>query len=304
MDFNKKQRTILTVGIVVIILMGLFPPWTCTYTYKSENSKNPSGYAFIANPPEVKGFTFGTFSFELDISRLCLQWMIVLFATGLGVFLSRKSTLNRKKIIAWPWKKIAIRAAVVITSLILLAGIVLCGRYLYVKIAERPKVQKSYWDLTLDSTKEDIKFLKGTPTKEEKDSWSYKITEPYYPYKQTSYLIMFVNNKIWLISGEDSIQNIRQGDSYDEVIKRFGKQSCISYSKDGLIRNISFKEYDVCFVLQEGKVIYLGIYNPSLGDVRLKKEAKFECLEPIKNKKLFTTEEVIEEIKKMKDKKQ
>ena len=91
MDFNKKQKTILIIGVAIIILMGLFPPWTCTYTYESESSKTSSGYAFIANPPKVRGFTFGTFGFELDISRLCVQWIVVIFATGLGVLLTKES---------------------------------------------------------------------------------------------------------------------------------------------------------------------------------------------------------------------
>jgi hypothetical protein len=85
MDFNKRQRTILTVGIVVIILMGLFPPWTHSFGDESVLIKRPAGYAFIAAAPHLG------YGVALDISRLCVQWIVVLLATGLGVFLSGRS---------------------------------------------------------------------------------------------------------------------------------------------------------------------------------------------------------------------
>lgn len=94
MDFNKKQRTILIVGIVVMILMGLFPPWTATYNYKSQHSQHPRGYAFIATPPHFTLYPIGSSGIVLDISRLSLQWIVVLLATGLGVFLSGRSNRN------------------------------------------------------------------------------------------------------------------------------------------------------------------------------------------------------------------
>ncbi len=77
---NILLGTILTVGIVVIILMGLFPPWTSTEFPFFD-------YAFIAIPPDFGGIV-------LDIPRLVLQWIVVLLATGLGVFLSGKSNRN------------------------------------------------------------------------------------------------------------------------------------------------------------------------------------------------------------------
>jgi len=85
MDFNKKQRTILTVGILVIILMGLFPPWVKIFGGEGIR-KITVGYAFIAAPSDHRAV--------LDISRLCVQWIVVLLATGLGVFLSGKSNRN------------------------------------------------------------------------------------------------------------------------------------------------------------------------------------------------------------------
>ena len=208
-------------------------------------------------------------------------FLSAIFLGLVALFIATRGQWNLNKIIIWPWKKIAIRAAIVITSLILLAGIALFGRYIYLKIAERPKVQKSFWGLTLDSTKEDIKFLKGTPAKEERDMWYY-ISEDRHDgrYKLIAiYAITFTNNKIWRIMGEGietglgpTIQNIKVGDSY-KVIERFGEPSYISYSKDGFSRIVSFKKYNVFFMLQKGSVVNMGIYNPSFGDTRFKEEA-------------------------------
>ena len=81
-NMNEKQKAILVMGIIIIILMGLFPPWVYTHygTY--------SEYSFIATPPEGRGIV------KLDSSRLVLQWIVVLIAAGLGVFLT--STQNKE----------------------------------------------------------------------------------------------------------------------------------------------------------------------------------------------------------------
>jgi hypothetical protein len=200
-------------------------------------------------------------------------FLSAIFLGLIALFIATRGQWNWGKIITWPWKKIVIRAGIVIASLVLLTGIVLGGRYIYLKIAERPKVQKSFWGLTLDSTKEDIKFLKGTPTTEKKDSWDYWVIENTI---DIEYSIQFANTKIWAISAigtGPTIQNIGRRVSYDEVIRKFGKPSYISYSKNGLIRILSFKKYNVFFALEKGSVISLGIYNPSFGTPRFEEEA-------------------------------
>ncbi len=87
MSINEKQKKIIIAGVVVIILMGVFPPWTYTFKYKTAYSNEPAGYGFIIVPPEKKnkGMTYGI---ELDITRLSIQWVIALLSTGLGVFLT------------------------------------------------------------------------------------------------------------------------------------------------------------------------------------------------------------------------
>lgn len=87
MNINEKQKKLIIIGVVVIILMGIFPPWTYTFKYKTANSSEPAGYGFILSPPAKKSKAL-PHGIELDVTRLCVQWLIVSFATGLGVFLT------------------------------------------------------------------------------------------------------------------------------------------------------------------------------------------------------------------------
>ena len=80
MNINKKQKTIVTIGVAVVILMGLFPPWTYTFSHNPSISKEPAVYGFILEPPKKKKNSV-SFGLELDITRLSVQWIIVLMAT-------------------------------------------------------------------------------------------------------------------------------------------------------------------------------------------------------------------------------
>jgi len=73
---NKKQLKILWIGITIIVLMGLFPPW---HTQIPQiGTQKPFGYAFIFAPPEVGSRMYPT----LNIPQLMVQWIIVLAITG------------------------------------------------------------------------------------------------------------------------------------------------------------------------------------------------------------------------------
>ena len=87
MSINPIQKKIIMVGIGIIILMGLFPPWTNTFHYKTAYSKKPAGYAFILTPPKKRAQSIA-YGIELDVTRLIVQWMIIFMATGLVVMLT------------------------------------------------------------------------------------------------------------------------------------------------------------------------------------------------------------------------
>lgn len=84
---NWIQKTLLWIGISVIVVMGLFPPWVVG---KSVLSPNNAGYNFILNPPEAKRSEFS----GLNSSRLLVQWIMVAVITG-GFIVTFKSKKKR-----------------------------------------------------------------------------------------------------------------------------------------------------------------------------------------------------------------
>ena len=89
-SLNKIQKKILTIGVVVILICCLFPPWVHTFKAKSIYSEESAGYAPIISPPSKKQNSVG-FGVKLDISRLLLQIFIIFIATGAGALLVSKN---------------------------------------------------------------------------------------------------------------------------------------------------------------------------------------------------------------------
>lgn len=87
MILNEKQRKVVILGIVLFILMGLFPPWIYTLNAQSINREKPAGYALIISPPEPEKNAVA-FGVKIDISRLIVQWLVLATATGFGVFMA------------------------------------------------------------------------------------------------------------------------------------------------------------------------------------------------------------------------
>ena len=79
---NETQKKVILIGLVVIILMGLFPPWKCIYcNLEGACVKRLAGYKFIFSPPYCGGSDA-----EIEKDRLILQWIIVIMITGLAVY--------------------------------------------------------------------------------------------------------------------------------------------------------------------------------------------------------------------------
>lgn len=84
---NKKQLIALWAGIIIISLMGIFPPWIMT-----GQSQIPIRlqfkYRFILLPPKMSGKEviapgYHISGHHIDFSTLSIQWLIVgLICTG------------------------------------------------------------------------------------------------------------------------------------------------------------------------------------------------------------------------------
>ncbi|MBN1972546.1 MAG: hypothetical protein JW787_02835 [Sedimentisphaerales bacterium] len=67
---NKKQKVILFIGIIIFVIMGIYPPWVL-----NRSSGIEAGYwAFINDPPRTAKF--------IDLYRLGVQWFMVAVVIG------------------------------------------------------------------------------------------------------------------------------------------------------------------------------------------------------------------------------
>jgi hypothetical protein len=50
-DMSSKKRTILGIALLLMVGMGLYPPWVVSYSYPSGSVTYSIGYSFILSPP-------------------------------------------------------------------------------------------------------------------------------------------------------------------------------------------------------------------------------------------------------------
>ncbi len=84
---RNPRRAILLTGIVLFVLMGMFPPWKETFQASGAFSENPKGYAFIAAPPKVQNERVQ--GMHINMSQLIVQWAMLAAGMGVGFFLSK-----------------------------------------------------------------------------------------------------------------------------------------------------------------------------------------------------------------------
>jgi hypothetical protein len=83
-------KKILSGALVVVVLMGLFPPWISVYKNSRFYSKQPLGYSFIFAPPSAPEAS-RAYGVSVDYPRLSLQWILVLLLGGLGILFTKKN---------------------------------------------------------------------------------------------------------------------------------------------------------------------------------------------------------------------
>ncbi len=179
----------------------------------------------------------------------------------------------------WNWRKIILWPLLTIISLSIIGGI---SFYIYKTVAEKPSTQTSFWDISFNTTKKDIKFVKGEPTEiTDMGSWVYKITQNSYNDDKDVYVINFKNDRVrfvmyfgsnWLSAPD--LQGKWITSSRDEIIKKFGEPSSIVHSADELERIISYDQYNVTFILRENKVTAYGFYNPAYEPIQFAEEKR------------------------------
>lgn len=87
MHLSGARRIVIFAGLAIIVLMGLFPPWTFTFTSQGIYSEEPGGYFSIVSPPTKKEDS-PRHGVKIDMSRLIVQCAITVSAAGLGLLVT------------------------------------------------------------------------------------------------------------------------------------------------------------------------------------------------------------------------
>jgi hypothetical protein len=94
---DQQQKIVVWVGLIVIVAMGIYPPWieSLDTTFLSDGLKvgpRSGGYHWIFRPPEVPQWAWSRkseqlktevlWNHSLDVPRLLVQWAMVCFVVG------------------------------------------------------------------------------------------------------------------------------------------------------------------------------------------------------------------------------
>ena len=186
MKLNKRQTIVIGVGVILLVALGLMPPW------------QNKGYGFLFDPPSRR--------YSIAFGLLILEWFLLAVVTTSAVFLLRNKQKSSSGI-ATPgkWKRILARQWLMVLScsflIVLALGVITLIRY---NLA-RKRVQKvdvllvgwrrEYFGTTqLDALLANLNIKypnRMRPTEEpdkvrkERDEFSYRALRQVYP-NQTS----------------------------------------------------------------------------------------------------------------------
>ena len=100
---NREQLIVLWVGIALLSLIGLYPPWMYTLHMKSEGStlqmQRAAGYHPLFEPPEPASPDSSNLYIDgvrLDFPRIGVQIIIVALVTG-GLFWTLRDRPSRQR---------------------------------------------------------------------------------------------------------------------------------------------------------------------------------------------------------------
>ena len=114
---NPIQKQWLGLGVAVILIMLIFPPWTritrqvvlgTDNNLMQTESQDFAGYSLLFEPPEARQFVAGPGRafpgdfhecVKIDFDRLLLQWLTAAFLTGAGLLFFKDS--DKKSLGEW-----------------------------------------------------------------------------------------------------------------------------------------------------------------------------------------------------------
>jgi hypothetical protein len=91
---NSNQHTALRIGLLLMVLMGLYPPWRGTVVANHVRYDAKAGYRFLFSPPEEGDIGNGSRARLsggpiINLPLLATQWVLVASLSALAVSLLR-----------------------------------------------------------------------------------------------------------------------------------------------------------------------------------------------------------------------
>ena len=80
---SKVQKIVLLSGLVLIVMMSLFPPWVAV-EHPGAGGGGAAGYSFLTDRPPDRG----RIANKVDANRLMVQYLAVVIVTVGGFFLT------------------------------------------------------------------------------------------------------------------------------------------------------------------------------------------------------------------------
>lgn len=176
-----------------------------------------------------------------------------------------------------------------------LSALVTIGIICYMEISSMPDAVTRFWGISLGSTKDEVKLLKGEPSDrfDEAGYWIYVFNEDKTKEREKHlYRIDFKDDRVvsvsyihygyyfsspgsnwsfWWITTPKSLEGIKIGDYVEKITEKFGKPSYISISENKLEKIYSYSKYKIFFGMKKNLVHTFGIYDPRFGPIDLRK---------------------------------
>jgi len=88
----NKKHIVIWIGIAVVVLMCIFPPWIRVIEIESSRAYRPIGYHFLLAPPKSEGVE----SYSIDFGLLILQCIIISLIT-VGLLCTLRTEHSKRK---------------------------------------------------------------------------------------------------------------------------------------------------------------------------------------------------------------
>ncbi len=175
----------------------------------------------------------------------------------------------------WNWRRIALWG--ILGPLVVLLFVSGIG-YAVFRWQDQPRPIESFFGVALRSSEQDVRFMKGEPTKKEEDgTWTYEIKDNSVGRSVAAYQVGFRDHKVRYVfyapngydPNKEYLFGFSEGTRLSLVNGKLGEPSDKSEKPDGSARLYSYRDYNAFFGFSKGVVEVYGIYDPATGPLKI-----------------------------------